>query len=152
RRSIRRGRPDALSHCDRGRFRQRRARRHLPGRFTAQATDESPMTTPFPGSPKTLRGGLVLVDPSSGAVKRVITLQYNSDSLSRTLQVQGVGDSGERSEALRFKGPAVETIKLEAELDAADQLEFPKDNPNTVQFGLHPQLAALESLINPTAS
>jgi hypothetical protein len=99
-----------------------------------------------------LRGGIVLVDPTSGAVQRVITLQYNPDSMSRTLQVQGIGDNGERSEALRLKGPAVETIKVEAELDAADQLEFPKDNPNTVQFGLHPQIAALESLVNPTAA
>jgi hypothetical protein len=106
----------------------------------------------FPGSPRTLRGGIVLVDPGSGAVRRVITLQYNPDSMSRTLQVQGIGDNGERSEALRLKGPAVETIKLEAELDAADQLEFPKDNPNTVQYGLHPQIAALESMINPSSS
>jgi hypothetical protein len=107
------------------------------------------MTT-FPGSPKLIRGGLVLVDPSSGAVQRVVTLQYNPDSVSRTMQVQGIGDQGNRSEALRLKGPPVETIKLEAELDAADQLEFPKENANTVQFGLHPQIAVLESLVNPT--
>lgn len=108
--------------------------------------------TGFPGSPKTLRGGLVLVDPSSGAVKRVITLQYTPDLVSRTMQVQGIGEAGDRSEALRLKGPAVETFKIEAELDAADQLEFPNDNPNTVKFGLHPQIAALESMINPLAS
>lgn len=108
--------------------------------------------TSFPGSPKLLRGGLVLVDPSSGAVKRVITLQYNPDSISRTLQIQGIGDAGERSEALRLKGPAVETIKVEAELDATDQLEFPDNNPNAVQFGLHPQIAALESLLNPAVA
>ena len=108
--------------------------------------------TSFPGSPKTLRGGLVLVDPSSGSVKRVITLQYNPDQVSRTMQVQGIGESGDRSEALRLKGPAVETFKIEAELDAADQLEFPNDNPNAVQFGLHPQIAALESMINPSAA
>jgi hypothetical protein len=110
------------------------------------------MTT-FPGSPKLLRGGLVLVDPSSGTVRRVITLQYNPDSVSRTLQIQGIGEQGERSEALRLKGPAVETIKLEAvELDAADQLEYPDQNPNTVQYGLNPQIAALESLLNPTVA
>src|SRR4029077_6111593 len=39
----------------------------------------------------------------------------------------------------------------EAELDASDQLEFPDQNPNTVQFGLHPQLAQLESLGKPPA-
>ena len=97
--------------------------------------------TPFPGSPKLVRGGLVQVDPTSGAVLRVITLQYNPDTLTRTLQIQGIGDNGERSEALRLKGPAVETIKVEAELDATDRLEDPTNNPNTLQYGLHPQIA-----------
>lgn len=108
--------------------------------------------TAFPGSPKLLRGGLVVMDAGSGALRRVIALQYNPDSLSRSLQVQGVGEGGERSEVLRLKGPAVETIKLEAEIDAADQLEFPEQNANTVQFGIQPQLAALEALINPSVS
>ena len=110
------------------------------------------MPTTFPGAPRLIRGGIVLVDPSSGAVRRVITLQYNPDSLSRTLQVQGVGDNGDRSEALRLKGPAVETIKLEAELDATDQLEFPNENATAAEFGLHPQIAALESLLNPSVA
>jgi hypothetical protein len=49
-------------------------------------------------------------------VRRIITLQYNPDTLTRSLQVQGVGsEGGARSEALRLKGPAVETIKLDAE-------------------------------------
>jgi hypothetical protein len=29
-------------------------------------------------------------------------------------------------------------------------LEFPKKNPTTVQYGLHPQLAQLEMLVNPS--
>lgn len=106
----------------------------------------------FSGSPRTLRCGIVLIDPGSGTVRRVIALQYNPDSLSRTLQVQGTGEAAERSEVLRLKGPAVETIKLDAEIDAADQLEFPEQYANTVQFGVQPQLAALESLVNPSAA
>jgi len=43
------------------------------------------MTT-FPNSPRLLKGGIVLIDPDSSAVPRVITLQYNPDTLSRTLQ------------------------------------------------------------------
>ena len=83
------------------------------------------MTT-FPGSPRLLKGGIVLVDPDTGAVQRVIALQYNPDTLTRTLQVQGVGaEGGDRAEALRLKGPPVETIKLDAEIDATDQLEQP---------------------------
>jgi hypothetical protein len=107
----------------------------------------------FPGSPKLTRGGLVLLDPSSGSVRRIITLQYNPDSLSRTLQVQGAGgDGGDRSEALRLKGPAVETIKLDAEIDAADYLETPDQHPHAVQSGIQPQLAALEMLVHPSSA
>jgi hypothetical protein len=110
------------------------------------------MTT-FPNSPRLLKGGLVLIDPDSSAVRRVIVLQYNPDSLSRTLQVKGIAaEGGDRSEALRLKGPPVETIKLEAEIDATDQLEFPDQNLNAAQLGIHPQLAALETIIYPTSS
>jgi hypothetical protein len=108
--------------------------------------------TSFPGSPKLLRGGLVLVDPSSGAVKRIIALQYNPDSISRTLQVQAMGEDGDRSQAMRIKGPPVETIKLDAEIDATDQLEFPDQNRNAVEFGILPQLAALETIIYPASA
>ena len=104
-------------------------------------------------SPKLLKGGLVLIDPETAAIRRVITLQYNPESISRTLQVQGAGDGGgDRSEALRLKGPAVETIKLDAEIDAADQLELPDQNPNAAALGVHPQLAALEMLVNPPSA
>jgi hypothetical protein len=81
----------------------------------------------FPGSPRILKGGIVLIDAASSAVLRVIALQYNPDSLTRSLQVQGLSaDGGDRSEVLRLKGPPVETLKLEAEIDATDQLEFPE--------------------------
>jgi hypothetical protein len=107
------------------------------------------MTT-FPNSPKLLKGGLVLIDPETAMVQRIVALQYNPDSLSRSLQIKGVGaESGDRSEALRLKGPPVETIKVEAELDATDQLEFAEANATTV--GIHPQLAALEMIVYPSS-
>jgi hypothetical protein len=109
------------------------------------------MTT-FPGSPRLVKGGLVLMDPTTSVVLRVIVLQYNPDTVTRTLQAQGIGTAADRSEALRLKGPAIETIKLDAEIDATDQLEFPDQNQNTVQFGILPQLAALETIIYPTSS
>ncbi len=108
--------------------------------------------TAFSGSPRLLKAGIVLMDPSSGQVQRVISLQYNPDNLSRTLQIQALAaDGGDRSEALRMKGPPVESIKLEAEIDATDQLEFPDQHATTVQHGIHPQLAALETLVYPTS-
>jgi hypothetical protein len=108
--------------------------------------------TGFPNSPRLLKGGIVTMDPDTSAILSVIALQYNPDSLSRTLQIQALpgGQDGVRVDALRLRGPAVETIKVEAELDATDQLEFPKQFPTTVQYGLLPQLAQLEMLINPT--
>jgi len=108
--------------------------------------------TSFPNSPRVVRGGLVLLDPVSAQVRRVIAMQYNSDSLTRTLEARHLGESAERSEALRLKGPAVETLKLEAELDATDHLEFPEQHPDAVEAGVAPQLAALEALVNPTVS
>jgi len=107
----------------------------------------------FSGSPRLVKGGLVLVDPASGAVRRVIALQYNPDTLTRTLQVQGAGsETGDRTEALRLKGPPVETIKLDAEIDATDQLALPEQNRAAAQAGIHPQLAVLESIIYPTVA
>jgi hypothetical protein len=107
----------------------------------------------FPGSPKLNKGGLVLVDAETASVLRIISLQYNSDSLTRTLQVQAAGGTAnDRVEPVRFKGPAVETIKLEADIDATDQLEFPDQNATAIQFGIQPQLALLESLVQPTAA
>lgn len=108
--------------------------------------------TSFPNSPRVVKGGLVLLDPASAQVQRVIALQYNPDTLTRTLQVQHLGEGAERAEALRLKGPAVETLKLEAEIDAVDQLEFPGQHKTVVESGIAAQLAVLESLINPAAA
>ena len=108
--------------------------------------------SPLSSSPRMLRGGLVLVDADTSVLKRVITLQYNPESMTRTLQVQGItGETPDHVEQLRLKGPPIETIKVDVEIDAADQLEFPSDNQSAVEFGILPQLAALETAIYPTS-
>jgi hypothetical protein len=105
----------------------------------------------FPGTPRVLKGGIVALDPATGAVLRIIALQYNPETLTRSFQIKGVsGDSGDRTEALRLKGPPVETIKLEAEIDATDQLET--DDTAVKQAGLHPLLASLETLVYPSSA
>jgi hypothetical protein len=101
--------------------------------------------------PRLLKGGLVQIDPDTSTVLRVIQLQFNPDSISRSVQLQATGESGDRSEALRLKGAGVETIKLEAEIDATDYLDDPDSNPDAVDLGIHPQLAALEELVQPRA-
>lgn len=109
------------------------------------------MTT-YPNSPQLLKAGIALVDQDTGALQGVVVLQYNPETLTRTLQVQGAGpEGGDHIEALRLKGPPVETIKVEAVLDAADQLEQPRANPDAATYGLHPQLALLERLVYPTS-
>ena len=111
------------------------------------------MSSAFPNSPRLVRGGLVLLDPDTGRLLRVISLQYNPDTLTRTLVPQGIGpEPGDRLEALRLKGPPQETIRLEAEVDATDSLEEPTAsaaNATVATVGLLADLAALESLITP---
>jgi hypothetical protein len=108
----------------------------------------------FPGSPRVLKGGIVLLDPERFTVlpRGIIALQYNPDTLTRTLKIKGAEEGGDRSEALRLTGPPVETIKLDAEIDAADQLEQPDQNQATVQHGIFPQLAVLETIVYPTSA
>jgi hypothetical protein len=109
------------------------------------------MTT-FPGSPRVLKGGIVLLDPDQFTVlpNGIIVLQYNPDTLTRSLKIKGAEEVGDRSEALRLTGPPVETIKLDAEIDATDQLEVA--DQNTVKYGIFPQLAALETTVYPPSS
>ena len=104
----------------------------------------------MPDPPRVARGGIVLVDPASGRPLRTIPFQYNPDTLTRTLQPQGIGNEpGDRLEALRLKAPPHETYKLDAEFDAAEQLADPASNPIEAANGLFPLLSALELSIYP---
>ena len=105
-----------------------------------------------PNSPRLVKGGLVLLDPDSGVVRRVIALQYNPDTLSRTVTPRSAADADGHADinnAFRLKGPPTETIKLEAELDATDQMEA--GDRQTADAGVAPALAALETIIYPTS-
>jgi hypothetical protein len=108
----------------------------------------------FPNSPYILKGGIVLLDPTTGQVQRIIVLQYNPDTLTRSFQIQAVSEGSDRSEALRLKGPPVETFKVEAEIDATDQLETAQvDNNRTIiDYGIHPQISVLEAIVYPKSA
>lgn len=108
------------------------------------------MTT-FPRSPRVLKAGIVLLNATSSAIERIISLQYNPGSLSYSLKGQAI-ENASQAEALRLKGPPVETYTLEAEIDATDQLEFPDQNPEVQENGLAPILSALESMVYPRSS
>lgn len=105
------------------------------------------MTT-FPGSPK-LQKGAIVSDPLS-PLASVIIFQYNPDTMTRNINAQVLGENADKGEALRLKGPPRETINLEVEIDATDQLEAAKF-PETA-LGIHPVLAALEMLLYPKSS
>lgn len=77
--------------------------------------------------------------------------QYNPDTLSRTLRANVVGSGdADRSEALRFKGPPTETVHLEVEVDAADQLA--DGDSSAARHGILPALSRLELLIYPSST
>jgi hypothetical protein len=105
----------------------------------------------FPGSPRLIKGGIALLDSTTAQVLALIPLQYNPDTLTRTMQIKSVsGESGDHIEALRLKGPPIENYKLDAEIDATDLLE--QADPQTTQLGIHPQLAILETIVYPTST
>jgi hypothetical protein len=109
-------------------------------------------TNTNPLSPRLLKGGIVTMDPDTSVIQAVISFQYNPETVTRTLQIQSVPGSqdGNHVDVLRLRGPAIEALKVDVELDAADYLEFPSQYPLATQFGLQPQLAQLEMLVNPS--
>lgn len=109
-------------------------------------------STGNPLAPRLLKGGIVTMDPDTSVLEGVISFQYNPETVTRTMQILAVPGSqdGNYVDVLRLRGPAIETVKVDVELDAADYLEFPARYPLAAQLGLQPQLAQLEMLINPT--
>lgn len=104
-------------------------------------------------SPNVIKGGIALVDAQTAAIKRIIPLQYNPDSLTRSFQIRSVGGEGSNySDALRLTGPPVETWKIEAEIDGTDQLEIAQPGNTILQAGIQPILSALETIIYPKSS
>jgi hypothetical protein len=102
-----------------------------------------------PVSPLLLKGAIVSLNPDTGIPIGIIPLQYNPESLTRSLQPQTIGDEPDRTEILRLKGPPIETIKCTAEIDATNMLAI--GDPISMEFGIQPQLSALELLVYPSS-
>ncbi len=96
-------------------------------------------------APRLLKGAIVAIDPNS-PIPAVIVFQYNPHTLTRRLEPQTLGGES-RMQPLRIKGAPVETIDVEIEIDASDQLE--KDEAIARAMGIYPQLSALELLVYP---
>ena len=104
----------------------------------------------FPQSPRMTKGAIIGVDLFN-PLASVAIFQYNPETLTRSLTPQMTGgDGGNRAEPNRLKGPPVESIRVEVEIDATDQLE--SDNPIANSMGIYPQLSALEMLLYPKSA
>jgi hypothetical protein len=107
------------------------------------------MTT-FPGSPRVLKGALVAYnfpDPTP----RVIVFQYNPTTLTRSLEAQTAGEGDRAFGPLRLVGAPQQTFDLgDVEIDAA--IQFHEGDPEVLQSGIRPQLAALETLLYPSST
>jgi hypothetical protein len=102
----------------------------------------------FPvNTPQVMKGAIVGIDPFN-PLASIVIFQYNPDTLTRTLQPQTAGGTGgSRAEPLRLRGAPIETIKVDVEIDATDQLETA--DPLASSLGIYPQLSALEMLVYP---
>ena len=96
--------------------------------------------------PRLLKGALVSIDQPN-PTPQVIVFQYNPNTLTRSLEAQVAEDEGKSGSPPRLKGAPVETIKIDVEIDASDQLE--RGDAMAADLGVFPQLSALELLIYP---
>jgi hypothetical protein len=103
-------------------------------------------------SPRLRKGAILTFDPAIGVPLGTIMLQYNPDTLTRSLKPQSVGEEPDRTEVYRLKAPPVETIKAEVEIDATDQLATSPPSPVAVALGIQPQLSQLELLVYPASA
>jgi hypothetical protein len=101
-------------------------------------------------SPLLQKGAILVLDPTTGVPLNTIKFEYNPESIKRSLKPQSVGDLPDRNEVLRLKGPPIETIQCDVEIDATDQLA--NSDPTTVSLGISPQLAVLELLVYPSSA
>lgn len=101
-------------------------------------------------SPLLQKGAILSLDPTTGIPLGKIMLQYNPDTLTRSLKPQTVGDEPDRTEVMRLKGPPVETIKCDVEIDATDQLA--SGDSTAMSLGIQPQLSSLELLVYPSSA
>ena len=78
-------------------------------------------------SPLVRQGAIVSLDPTSGTPLGTILLQYNPDTLTRSLKPQSVGEEPDRSEILRLKGPPIETIRARSR--STPPISWPRRTP-----------------------
>ena len=102
-----------------------------------------------PRTPRVAHAALVSIDPIMPPPSLVV-FQYNPEQVTRTIHPLIAGTDAEKGDVLRLRGPAQETIRMDGELDATDQLETGVGLATLT--GILPQLAALETMVYPKAA
>ena len=103
----------------------------------------------LPASPRLLKGAIIAFKLPLPTPK-LIPFQYNPANLSRSLEARTAEAAEGAADQFRLAGAPKETIKAEIELDATDALEAGENTAES--HGVHPQLAALETLIYPDST
>ncbi|MEK8172965.1 hypothetical protein NKH77_40125 [Streptomyces sp. M19] len=111
--------------------------------------------TRYADIPKPIRSGIVIVDPERGT-PNASSSSSSTPTPSNAPRPQSAGDQADGGAAVAegrgpergvaAQGPAQESWKFTAEIDATDQFEIPAPD------GIHPQLAVLEMLVQPTTA
>jgi hypothetical protein len=108
------------------------------------------MASAFPGSPRVLKGALVVFETPAPVPTNVIAFQYNPDQVTRSFRQQlGEEDPYRSAGDSMFVLAPTESLTMSVELDASDRLEA--GDPVAIATGLHPTLAALELLLYPSS-
>jgi hypothetical protein len=114
-----------------------------------------------PNSPKLTKGAFVVFsEPFVWHVPNIIFFQYNPETLEQSIEISETdktfAQNGQpkKSNPNTIAGnPRERFFNLKLEIDATDQLENPLPlYPNTLAFGIGPQLAALELLMYPVSN
>jgi len=80
--------------------------------------------TGFSNSPKLLKGGIVLIDAETARVKRIVSAQYNLESLSRMLHPQAFGEPRDRLQVLWVSGLPLKKVEFDEKLTAINQIDM----------------------------
>lgn len=111
--------------------------------------DSGIITMPsFPRAPSPFKGAIIGFDRGN-PLASIIIFQYNPHTMTRQLNARAINweDGSNRYEPYRLMGPPNETITLDVEIDAADQLET--RDPIAIKLGVYPAISALEMLLYP---
>ena len=110
-----------------------------------------------PAQPHFLRGGLVSYDLAAGRAVRTLPMLVNPATLRRSYEIKDSAVSSYSSGPLRLTAPAIETIDVEAKLDAASAILRSLDGATLSgaaaaagDEGVRPWISALQMMVSPT--